>query len=178
MYRLKNYFVVALMIIAATFVTACATKKLAKTNAPSTDTVVKAAPTPEKKPVAQPEKATMPAIVTKPVSYSFNNIQFDFDSYIIKTDNYARLDVMAAAMKQNQSTKFVLNGYSSAEGTAEHNLTLSKQRADAIKIYLVNAGVADARLLTIGNGENNPVASNTTEDGRSLNRRVEVTQVK
>ncbi len=80
-------------------------------------------------------------------------------------------------MKMDPSAKFMLSGYASAEGTDEHNMQLSVDRANAVKEYLVNSGVSGSNLTAKGFGESNPVADNTTEDGRVLNRRVEIKKV-
>ena len=80
-------------------------------------------------------------------------------------------------MKADPKIKFNLNGYASAEGTDAHNMELSAQRANAVKSYLVNSGVDANNLITKGFGEANPVADNTTEAGRILNRRVEIKKI-
>lgn len=77
-------------------------------------------------------------------------------------------------MKKDASVRFVLNGNSSAEGTDEHNMALSVERANAVKTYLVNTGVNGANLDIKGYGESKPITSNETEEGRALNRRVEI----
>jgi OOP family OmpA-OmpF porin len=77
-------------------------------------------------------------------------------------------------MKANPTVNYVLKGYASAEGTAEHSQKLSEDRANSVKTYLVNAGVAAARITANGYGTSNPVADNSTEAGRILNRRVEI----
>ena len=77
-------------------------------------------------------------------------------------------------MKKNPSVKFVLNGNASAEGTPQHNMSLSVERANAVKTYLVNSGINADNLRAVGNGESKPTTDNTTEAGRALNRRVEI----
>ena len=77
-------------------------------------------------------------------------------------------------MKKDPTATFILNGYASIEGTAAHNMALSMDRANSVKVYLVNTGVSTANLTTKGNGTSNPVADNGTEAGRILNRRVEI----
>jgi OOP family OmpA-OmpF porin len=154
--------------------TGCKAKKLP----PKPDQPPAAAPAP-------PPAATPPAPVVTQVpppppqppaapNYNFNNIQFEFDSSVLKTDAYPTLDQVAAAMKTNTSMKFSLKGYASIEGTEDHNAQLSQDRANAVKTYLVNAGVSSAQLNAQGMGTTNPVGDNSTEDGRVLNRRVEI----
>ena len=104
---------------------------------------------------------------------SFNNIQFDFDSSLIKASAYAPLDALASDLKSTGAT-VELAGYASSEGTAAHNLRLSRDRANAVKTYLVNSGISAQKLKVKAYGETHPVADNSTEAGRVLNRRVEI----
>ncbi|MGJ1535779.1 OmpA family protein [Sphingobacterium multivorum] len=100
-------------------------------------------------------------------------IQFEFDSSVLKTSSYSTLDKLAKELRDNNSA-VQLDGYASAEGSEAYNLTLSKDRANSVKQYLVNAGVSSSSITAKGYGEKNPVASNATEEGRAQNRRVEI----
>lgn len=115
---------------------------------------------------------------TKPVvqapNYNFSKIQFELDSYVLKTESYAVLDQISREMKKDPNAKFTIYGHASIEGTADYNMKLSIDRGNAVKMYLVNSGVNPNNLLTVGRGANEPIASNDTEAGRSLNRRVEI----
>ncbi len=106
--------------------------------------------------------------------FDSENIQFEFNSSVLKTSSYATLEKIASQIKKYGSTKFLLSGNSSAEGTENRNMMLSIDRANAVKAYLVNNGIAANRLITEGLGESKPVANNSTEEGRVLNRRVEI----
>ena len=106
----------------------------------------------------------------------YSPIQFEFDSSVLKTESYSTLDKLAKELRDNNASAN-LDGYASAEGTEAYNLNLSKDRANAVKQYLVNAGVSASSVTATGYGEDNPVASNATEEGRIKNRRVEI-QVK
>lgn len=77
-------------------------------------------------------------------------------------------------MKKDPSVKFVLNGNSSAEGSEAHNMSLSVERANSVKTYLVNTGVSTDVLAVKGYGESKPISPNTDEASRALNRRVEI----
>ncbi|WP_028295916.1 OmpA family protein [Olivibacter sitiensis] len=103
---------------------------------------------------------------------SYSNIQFEFDSSVLKTSSYAVLDQVASDLKASGAT-ITLEGNASSEGPAEYNKQLSIDRANSVKNYLVNAGVAASQLQVVGNGEDKPVASNATEAGRILNRNVQ-----
>ena len=102
----------------------------------------------------------------------FEPIQFEFNSSVLKTESYPILDKLSSGLRENDG-KVTLNGYASSEGTAAYNMKLSKDRANSVKTYLVNAGVNSSQVITKGNGEANPIASNDTEEGRIQNRRVE-----
>jgi len=102
----------------------------------------------------------------------YSAIQFEFDSSVLKTSSYPVLDATSADLRSGSST-VMLAGYASSEGTAAHNLRLSKDRANSVKTYLVNSGVDAKRVKVKGFGETHPIADNSTEDGRVANRRVE-----
>jgi OOP family OmpA-OmpF porin len=109
-----------------------------------------------------------PGVVAK----AYANIQFEFDSSVLKTESYPILDATSADLKSSGAVA-ELDGYASSEGTAAHNMRLSKDRANSVKTYLVNSGVAAKKLKVKAFGETHPVADNSTEAGRILNRRVE-----
>ena len=103
----------------------------------------------------------------------YSNIQFEFDSSVLRTSSYPVLDATSADLRTNAGSKIELDGFASSEGTAAHNMRLSKDRANSVKTYLVNSGVDAKRIKVKGFGETHPIADNSTEDGRILNRRVE-----
>ncbi len=103
---------------------------------------------------------------------AYSNIQFEFDSSVLRTSSYPVLDATSADLRATGKTIWV-NGYASSEGTAAHNMALSKDRANSVKTYLVNSGVDAKHLKVKAYGETHPIADNSTEDGRVLNRRVE-----
>jgi OOP family OmpA-OmpF porin len=102
----------------------------------------------------------------------YSNIQFDFDSSVLRTSSYPALDASSADLRSS-SAKVELDGFASSEGTAAHNMRLSKDRANSVKTYLVNSGVDAKRIKVKGFGETKPIADNSTEEGRITNRRVE-----
>lgn len=109
---------------------------------------------------------------TMPADLAYTNIQFEFDSFALKVSSYPALDATATALKTS-GTNYEIDGFASSEGTAAHNIKLSRDRANSVKAYLINSGV-DARKLKIkAYGETHPLANNNTEEGRVLNRRVE-----
>lgn len=119
-------------------------------------------------PIQFPEPVVQEAAIV-----SYPNIQFEFDSSVLKTESYSILDKLSAELR-NSGNSVTLEGHASAEGTEAYNITLSKDRANAVKTYLVNSGVAANKINTEGYGESRPIASNATEEGRVVNRRVEI----
>jgi len=107
-------------------------------------------------------------------SSSADAIQFEFNSSVLKTSSYPVLDQLSNDLRSKVVLKVELGGHASEEGTTDYNLQLSIDRANAVKTYLVNSGVTASKIVANGYGETRPVASNTTEEGRQLNRRVEV----
>lgn len=103
---------------------------------------------------------------------SYPNIQFEFDSSVLKTSSYPTLDQVSADLRESGAT-LTLEGNASEEGTEEYNYQLGLDRANSVKNYLVNSGVAADQVNVISNGELKPVASNATEEGRQLNRNVQ-----
>lgn len=101
-------------------------------------------------------------------------INFDSDSDVIKDESKPTLDRIAALLKAKPDWKLTIEGHTDSTATAEHNLQLSKRRAEAVKAYLQSAGIDGARLKAVGLGATKPVASNDTGTGRAQNRRVEL----
>jgi len=86
-----------------------------------------------------------------------------------------QLDQVAAALKDQGDLKpMVVEGYTDSVGSDTNNLKLSKDRAEAVRVYLVSKGVPSDKITSVGKGKSNPVASNDTPDGRANNRRVEI----
>lgn len=99
---------------------------------------------------------------------------FDVDSDRIKPGFYSTMDKIASIVNQYGKTQLAVAGFTDDTGSAEYNMRLSERRADAVRNRLLADGVFPQRVSAYGYGKNNPVASNATEYGRSLNRRVEI----
>jgi len=107
-----------------------------------------------------------------------NDILFDVNSDVIKPESYPIINQFGEALKTNPSLKIKITGHTDSDGVAANNLSLSQKRAAAVKKYLVsNYGVTDARINTDGKGASEPVAPNTSSDGKAKNRRVEFTKL-
>ncbi|MEW5721660.1 MAG: OmpA family protein [Thermodesulfobacteriota bacterium] len=101
-------------------------------------------------------------------------ILFDTNSAAIRPESKPVLDEVLELLKSEPDWQLTIEGHTDSVGSDEHNQTLSKQRADSVKAYLVGGGVDEARLKTVGYGESKPVSDNDTELGRAQNRRVEL----
>lgn len=103
-----------------------------------------------------------------------SQVTFDVDSSAVKPEFRNTLNDVAATLVQYESTYIDVYGHTDSTGSDAYNQTLSERRAQSVSSYLSTRGVQSARLATRGFGESQPVASNTTEDGRAQNRRVEI----
>jgi outer membrane protein OmpA-like peptidoglycan-associated protein len=105
------------------------------------------------------------------------NISYEKNSYIIGPDSYTELEQLAQLLKDNTTIKIEITGHTDNEGTKADNLTLSQKRAKAVVSYLIDKGIAAERLTFKGFGDTKPIATNDTEQGKSLNRRTEINVV-
>ncbi|MBT3258316.1 MAG: OmpA family protein [Deltaproteobacteria bacterium] len=115
------------------------------------------------------------ARVNKFGCWVLGDVLFDFDKSNIKPQYYRFLDDAAKVFEMNPSIKVEVQGNTDNIGTAKYNMGLSLRRANAVMQYLINKGVAQSRLNARGFGFSRPVATNDTDEGRALNRRVELT---
>ncbi len=103
------------------------------------------------------------------------NITFPSNGHELKADFYSVLDSVALVLEEFDKTIIVVAGYTDSKGSDAYNQTLSESRANSVASYLKGKKVVAARFETVGFGEKNPVADNATDEGRALNRRVELT---
>jgi len=102
------------------------------------------------------------------------NLLFDFDSAKIRDDMVPVLEKAKQILNEDKAVSFTVAGNTCNIGTDTYNQGLSERRAAAVKNWLVENGVAAARLDTVGYGESQPKYDNQTKEGRKLNRRVEI----
>jgi Outer membrane protein and related peptidoglycan-associated (lipo)proteins len=111
--------------------------------------------------------------VEENVTLVLNNIFFDFDKAILRSESFPELNRIITLMKEKSGMKIEIAGHADASGPETYNLRLSERRAKSVVQYLVGQGITDSRISVVFHGENNPVAPNTTLEGRRKNRRVE-----
>ena len=102
-----------------------------------------------------------------------HGIQFETNNAVIKSSSYPILNKVVTMMKKNPSYKLHISGHTDNVGKPAQNLKLSKERAAAVVKYLTKKGIKSSRLRSDGFGGTKPVASNKTEKGKALNRRVD-----
>ena len=105
-------------------------------------------------------------------------ILFDTGKATIKFQSAEVLNQIINVLKKFPKSRFRIEGYTDSTGNKQKNITLSQNRADAVKIYLIQGGIDQSRLESIGYGPEKPIASNKTRKGRELNRRVEINLIK
>lgn len=102
-----------------------------------------------------------------------NNVFFDFDKWDLRRESFIELDRVVTLLKENPSIVIEMSSHTDSKGSDEYNLTLSNNRAKSVKEYILSKGIDASRITSQGYGETTPVASNDTDEGRQLNRRVE-----
>ena len=113
------------------------------------------------------------ALAAELTNASAGTITFESASAVLNEESTHVLNGVARALLDNPSTQLTVEGHTDGEGSDVGNLRLSKDRADAVVDYLVEAGVSADRLTTVGFGETRPIAENGTTIGREQNRRIE-----
>jgi OmpA-OmpF porin, OOP family len=136
---------------------------------PDPEPVVKEVEKKEPETVNEFEKAVVgEAIVLK-------NIFFAFDKSDLLPASYPELDKLVALMKKYPAMRIEIAGHTDYKGSVEYNQKLSNDRANSVVQYLISQGISASRLTWIGHGKSKPIADNSTDEGRQLNRRVEFT---
>ncbi len=152
------------------------------------------APAPEKVAAAEPVAAPAPAPAyvapaPAPVAYVapqpaapqklvLEGVNFDFDKATLRQEDISELDKDVEALKAWGDVNIEVAGHTDSMGSDKYNMNLSRQRAEAVRNFLISRGVAADRLTARGYGESQPVADNATEEGRFKNRRVELAPLK
>jgi peptidoglycan-associated lipoprotein len=100
-------------------------------------------------------------------------VHFDYDQSDLRTDDRAILDAKIPILQANPAVRIRVAGHTDERGSDEYNLALGQRRAATVKRYLIDHGIADARIETISYGEERPVAQGSDEAAYAQNRRAE-----
>ncbi|MCB1428267.1 MAG: OmpA family protein, partial [Nitratireductor sp.] len=112
-------------------------------------------------------QAALTAIMEK------DTIQFESGKSAIKSDSFGLLDRLAFEARRCPQQKIEIGGHTDSDGSEEANIKLSQERSNAVRDYLVRSGVLFSRLIAKGYGEADPVADNSTAEGKAKNRRID-----
>jgi outer membrane protein OmpA-like peptidoglycan-associated protein len=107
------------------------------------------------------------------ITLSENMVNFAFNSAELTSSAKTNLDKLATVLINNPDTNINIYGHTDNKGTAQVNQKISENRANSVKNYLISKGIASSRMITMGRGFSEPIASNDTDAGRAQNRRVE-----
>ena len=119
---------------------------------------------------APPPPAPAPKVVReKPI---FNHVLFDFDKAVLKPEGKAEADKVVADLKKFDKDTMVIEGHTCDIGTDSYNMGLGQRRADSVKKYMVEQGIAEGRVTTKSFGETKPAVPNDSAEHRKLNRRA------
>jgi outer membrane protein OmpA-like peptidoglycan-associated protein len=114
------------------------------------------------------------AVVVKETWFSFDRLEFETDSAVLKASSREQLKNVADILRAYPNVTVKIGGYTDNVGDDAHNMKLSADRATNTMNEIVNLGVDRSRLEAEGYGENHPIADNTSAEGRQRNRRVDI----
>jgi OOP family OmpA-OmpF porin len=128
-------------------------------------------------PPCQPPSMGQPIILAgcrKGDTIALRGVNFEFNSAKLTVNARALLDQVAAALQARKDIDVEIDGHTDGKGSDPYNQKLSQERAASVRQYLADRGVDAGRMSTKGFGKSMPVADNSTDEGRELNRRVEL----
>lgn len=124
------------------------------------------------------EKRALPPVAAKPDACAgrivLRGVQFEFDKAEVVDRSQIVLDAAAKRLQECPDINITVDGHTCSIGAEQYNEALSQRRAESVRRYLLDSGVAPSRVAARGYGEANPIADNRSEDGRTQNRRVEL----
>ena len=106
-------------------------------------------------------------------AFEGENIQFDFDKYVLTPQAMMILDEKASYLREHPGVRVLIEGHCDERGSNEYNLALGDRRANSAKTYLIKSGVAESRMTTISYGEEQPLCMQSSEPCWSRNRRAQ-----
>jgi len=109
-----------------------------------------------------------------PKTFTLDNVEFEFGKSTLTTGSFNELKELSEYMKLKDDVIIEIAGHTDDVGDEESNLRLSKARAETVRNYLISKGISSKRVVATGYGESQPIAANSTPEGRQKNRRTEV----
>lgn len=106
---------------------------------------------------------------------ALKNVFYDYGKATLRPESLMELNQIVKLMSANTDIRIEIASHTDSQGSAEHNLMLSKARSQSVADYLFASGISKEQLVVKGYGEAKPIASNDTDEGRQLNRRTEIT---
>lgn len=116
--------------------------------------------------------------IDPPREFTLDNVFFETGKSSLKGESFAELDELYELMSSKKTLEIEIAGHTDDVGDENDNLTLSQQRAESARAYLMNKGITAERVIAKGYGESQPIAENNTPEGRQKNRRTEVKVLK
>ena len=116
---------------------------------------------------------TVAELTEKGINITLENIFFDTNKFELKPESYSELNRVFNMIQAN-GFKVELFGHTDSDGSPNYNNTLSQNRANSVRAYLIKKGIDSSKISALGMGESKPIESNKTEEGKQKNRRVEV----
>ncbi|MEO7961390.1 MAG: OmpA family protein [Ginsengibacter sp.] len=107
-----------------------------------------------------------------------NNVFFDFDKWDLRSESFIELNRVVLLLNENPAIEIEMSAHTDSRGSDDYNFVLSDNRARSVMEYILSKGIGKNRINSHGYGESKPVATNETDEGRQLNRRVEFTILK
>lgn len=124
-----------------------------------------------------PPRTTGLKVVRAAAGFVLQGVQFDSGRATLRPESLRRLDEVVEYMTHRRSAHIEISGHTDNVGNRRRNRALSKKRAEACRAYLMSKGIDKARVRAVGYGDEYPVASNDTEEGRQQNRRIEAAEI-
>lgn len=116
--------------------------------------------------------------IEMPKLFTLDNVYFDTGKAILKPESYTELDELFEYLSLKKTTVVEISGHTDDVGSDADNLKLSQNRAESVRNYLIKKGINYSRIQARGYGETQPVADNSTAEGKASNRRTEVRLIK
>lgn len=126
------------------------------------------------KPFTPTEETPIVQVEQPPERVIIEGVHFDFDKDTLQQSAYPILSQVVDIANKNPQWNFILTGHTDSIGTDDYNMDLSLRRVQTVQHYLISQGIADSRLINNWKGEQEPIATNDTNEGRAQNRRVEI----